>query len=115
MTQSRQETFDWYDEADALEAPREPMGHGSRFRARHFGWWLASFAFSATWLLETRTATPAHSLMGALVGSVWGLLLSLAICFGMYRFSVVQSRPLAHVLTVVSAAVLLLNHILVGS
>ena len=80
---------------------------------QHFGWWLAGIAFSAIWILETWKATsPAQNAVGSLAESLWTLLLSLAICLGIYRFSKAQSRPLAHVLCIVSAVVLLLNHAL---
>ncbi len=69
--------------------------------------------FPCLWILETWTAAyPGQNAVGSLAESIWTLLLSLAICIGIYRFSKAQSRPLAHVLCIVSAIVLLLNHAL---
>jgi hypothetical protein len=115
MTQSRQETYDWYDEADGLEAPRggDRVLPGIPSAWQHFGWWIAGVAFSVLWILETwMAAAPGQYFVGSLAESIWTLLLSLAICIGIYRFSKAQSRPLAQVMCIVSAIVLLLNHAL---
>jgi hypothetical protein len=113
VTRSRQETHDWYDDADSLEAPRATTQALPRIPAswHHFSWWLAGTTFSAMWMLETWTAAlPGQTHAGSLAESFWALILALGICYGTYNFSKSQSRPLAHLLCVVSAVVLLLNH-----
>lgn len=113
MTRSRQETYDWYEDATAAKAPRAkaealPAMADSRLQ---FGWWIAGVAFSSLWMLESWTLSfPAPNRVGALAGSLWALLLSLSICYGIYKFSKVQSKALATLLCVISAIVLLLHH-----
>jgi hypothetical protein len=113
MTQSRQETYDWYDDADSLEAPRAAAQTlpGIPASWRHLSWWLAGLTFSTLWIVETWTAAlPGQNHAGSLAESLWALCLALGICYGIYQFSKAQSRALAHLLCIVSAAVLLLNH-----
>lgn len=115
MTQNRQETYDWYEEAASLEAPRAAAQvqvlPGVPDLIRNFGWWMSGLALSFLWMLESWTsASPGHQGFGDVAEGVWSLLLSLGICYGIYSFSKDHSRPLAHLLCVVSAVVLLLNH-----
>jgi hypothetical protein len=113
MTQSRQDTYDWYDDTDALEAPRGSAQSLPRIPAswQHFSWWIATITFSALWMLGSWTAafSEQHAI-NPLAESAWALLPSLGICYGIYNFSKAQSRALAHLLCVVSAVVLLLQH-----
>src|SRR5687768_13753355 len=99
MSESRQETLDWYDDADALE-PARAIVHALPEVPdswQHFSWWLASAAYSALWLLESWTANfRGPNALGPLAESVWALLLSLAICYGIYNFAKATSGPLAH-------------------
>ena len=55
MTQSRQETYDWYDDADALEAPRTDISAlpGIPGAWQNLHWWMAGIVFSALWMLES--------------------------------------------------------------
>ena len=113
MTQSRQETYDWYDDADALEAPRTDISAlpGVPGAWQNLHRWMAGIVFSALWMLESWSAAlPGQSLLGTLAESIWTLLLSLSICCGIYKFSRAQSAALAYVLCAGSAVVLLLNH-----
>ena len=113
MTQSRQETYDWYDDAASLEAPRTraQVLPGVPDSFRNFGWWMSGLALSTLWMLESWTsASLGDRGVGDMAEGVWSLLLSLGICYGIYNFSKVHSRPLAHLLCVASAVVLLLNH-----
>ncbi|KAB0266983.1 hypothetical protein [Microvirga brassicacearum] len=113
MTRSRQETYDWYENATAAKAPRAraealPATTDSRLQ---FGWWIAGVAFSSLWMLESWTHSfPSPNRVGGLAGSLWALLLSLSICYGIYKFSKVQSKAIATLLCVISAIVLLLHH-----
>ena len=115
MPPSRRETYDWYEDTDALEAPRGlTTVPGNTASLRQFSWWLAAIAFlgdmdgrdlesCSTW------ASPKWARWRRIL---WALILALGICYGIYNFSKSQSRPLAHLLCVVSAVVLLLNHAL---
>ena len=54
MPPSRRETYDWYEDTDALEAPRGlTTVPGNPASLRQFSWWLAAIAFSAIWMVET--------------------------------------------------------------
>ena len=114
MPPSRRETYDWYEDTDALEAPRGlTTVPGNPASLRQFSWWLAAIAFSAIWMVETwKAALRGQVPVGPMAEVLWALILALGICYGIYNFSKSQSRPLAHLLCVVSAVVLLLNHAL---
>jgi hypothetical protein len=110
MTRSRQETCEWYDDARSLQAPRASARAltGVPESWQNFRWWIAGLTFSSLWLSHSwSVAAPATRDMPQ---SLWTLLLSLAICYGIYKFSKPQSKLLARSLCVVSAIVLLLQH-----
>ncbi|WP_210484865.1 hypothetical protein [Microvirga antarctica] len=113
MTHHRRESYDWYDDAETLEGALAPSAAypGLPPAWQFFGWWVAGVAFSLVWLLESWTvSSPGRNAVGELAEGVWTLLLSLAICYGTYRFATAQSRNLARVLCISSAVVLLLHH-----
>ena len=113
MTNTPHDTYDWYDDADALApvSARAESLPGLPEAWQHSGWWLAGGVFSILWILESWTAAqPSDNIAGPLSESVWSLLLALGICYGIYRFCQPRYTLLAPVLCVVSAIVLLLNH-----
>ena len=116
MKQSPSDTYDWYDDDDALRSltgVRRGALPGLPPSWRHLGWWIGGIAFAALWIFETWSIPePSAGQEGVvrMAESIWGLLLALAVCYGIFKFCMPRYRVLGHVLCLVSAIVLLLHH-----
>ncbi|MBZ6075273.1 hypothetical protein [Microvirga puerhi] len=117
MKQSPPDTYDWYDEDDALQPMAGVAGGalpGFLPSWQQLGWWTGGITFAALWVFESWSKTPSsigREGIGRLAESVWGLLLALAICYGIYKFCVPRYPKLGHALCIISAIVLLLQHV----
>ncbi|MCB8821280.1 hypothetical protein [Microvirga rosea] len=116
MNQSPPDTYDWYDEDDALQ-PLAGVAGGTSPELlpswRQLGWWTGGIAFAALWIFESwsiTTPSAGKEGIGRMVESMWELLLALAVCYGIFKFCMPRYRVLGHVLCIISAIVLLLNH-----
>ncbi|QFU16034.1 hypothetical protein [Microvirga thermotolerans] len=117
MKQSPSDPYDWYDDDSTLRLTAGAVGGplpGLPPAWQNLGWWTGGIAFAALWLFETWSiSNPSVEKEGLvrLVESFWGLLLALAICYGIFKFCMPRYRVLGHVLCIVSAIVLLLHHV----
>jgi hypothetical protein len=113
MSQIHRQSYDWYEDADALVAPRTSPAAIPvvPISMEVVSWWMGVLAFSCLWMIESWTrASSGQGAVGDIAEGVWTLLLSLGICYGIYKFSRSQPKPFAHILSILSAAILLLNH-----
>src|SRR5687768_1293853 len=97
MGQPAQRSYAWYDDADSLEeqVPTKPGMAGLPEHWRHYEWKLAAILLAALWLLETWTSgTPLMGMMIAnhIAQGVWGLLVVLTVCAGLFHFWI-RRRP----------------------
>lgn len=116
MKQSPPDTYDWYDDDDAFR-PVAGMPGGTRPGLppswRNLGWWIGGITFAVLWMFESWSLTipsAGKEGVGRLAESFWGLLLAVAVCYGIYKFCMPQYRKLGRVLCIISAVVLLLQH-----
>ncbi|MGO4572409.1 hypothetical protein [Microvirga sp. 2TAF3] len=116
MTQSPPDTYDWYDEDDAFHSVNgTPSGvlPGLPQSLQNIGWWVSGIAFAALWIFESWSLTnPSFGKegIGYMAESFWRLLLALAVCYGIFKFCKPRYQKLGRVLCIISAVVLLLQH-----
>ena len=115
MHQSPSDPCVLYDAEDAVRLPNgRPTGTVSALPRswQTIGWWMAGAAFTVLWTIESWSTT-GSSLekedLGHWVGKVWGLLLAVAVCYGIFTFCKPRHRRLGLALCLISAVVLLLQ------
>lgn len=117
MGQTPHRSFAWHDQDDSLEEqmPTEPAMAGLPESWRRYEWKIAGTLFAALWLVDTWTA---GRTLGGIVSmnhiakDVWGLLVVLMVCAGLFHFWIRRRPSLGFHICLIIAVTSLAGHTL---